>query len=346
MNRFTRPIVDWLQTAWEGWNRFWFTPQDAATLGLIRILAGAMLFYTHLVWAKDFQAFFGPNPWVDLDLLARLQADGWAWSHFWLIRSPAVLWMLHLGALCVFALLTLGLYSRLMAGLSFLITVSYIHRLTGSLYGLDQCNAMLAMYLAVGPCGEAYSLDRWLAARREGLKLPAAAPRINTNVAIRLAQIHLCIIYMFAGMAKLQGAAWWDGTAMWGAVAIQEYQSIDMTWLAHHPVLVALATHAVLFWELFYAALIWPRFTRPVMLLLALPLHLGIVLFLGMPTFGLAMLICNLAFVPPEWVRMVFGPRPPAGQAKRGQSEVLRPTRRGQTSSAAGKAEMRAMAAG
>jgi len=343
MNRFTAPIVAWLRTGWDGWNRFWFTPADAATLGLIRILAGAMLFYTHLVWAKDFQAFFGPNPWVDLDLLAKLQADGWALTHFRLIQSPAVLWMLHLGALIVFALLTVGLYSRVMACLSLLITLSYIHRATGSLYGLDQCNAMLALYLAIGPCGEAYSLDRWLAARREGLRLPAAAPRINTNVAIRLAQLHLCVIYLFAGMAKLQGAAWWDGTAMWGAVAIQEYQSFDMTWLANHPVLVAIATHTVLFWELSYAALIWPRFTRPVVLVLAVPLHLGIVLFLGMPTFGLAMLICNLAFVPPEWVRLLLGPRPSAEEQSRGHASTLRPTRRGQAGGSS-RAEMRAAA--
>jgi hypothetical protein len=76
-----------------------------------------------------------------------------------------------------------------------------------------------------------------------------------------------------------------------------------------------------------------------------LPLHLGIVLFLGMPTFGLAMLICNLAFVPPEWVRMVFGPRPPGTEQTRGQGAALRPTRRGQAGPAGPRAEMRATAA-
>ena len=28
----------------DGWNRFWFTPSDAATLAVIRIAAGAMLY--------------------------------------------------------------------------------------------------------------------------------------------------------------------------------------------------------------------------------------------------------------------------------------------------------------
>ena len=47
-----------------GWNRFWFTPADPATLGLIRLLAGLLLFYTHLVWSLDLEGFFGPEGWL------------------------------------------------------------------------------------------------------------------------------------------------------------------------------------------------------------------------------------------------------------------------------------------
>lgn len=42
-----------------GWNRFWFAPSDPATLGMIRILAGAMLLYTHCVWSLGLNDFFG-----------------------------------------------------------------------------------------------------------------------------------------------------------------------------------------------------------------------------------------------------------------------------------------------
>ena len=44
-----------------GWNRFWFTPDQPHTLAVIRICAGAMLFYTHAVWSIDFIGFFGPD---------------------------------------------------------------------------------------------------------------------------------------------------------------------------------------------------------------------------------------------------------------------------------------------
>src|SRR5205085_6985895 len=125
-------------------------------------------------------------------------------------------------------------------------------------------------------------------------------------------QVHMCIVYLFAGLGKLQGPSWWDGNAMWLSVANLEYQSIDMTWLASWPLTLNFLTHLTIAWEVSYAALVWPRLTRPIVLTLAIPLHLGIACFLGMITFGLVMLIANLAFVPPRMVHAVLGPAPDA----------------------------------
>jgi hypothetical protein len=123
------------------------------------------------------------------------------------------------------------------------------------------------------------------------------------NLAVRLIQIHMCIVYLFAGISKLVGMAWWDGTALWMAFGNLEYQSLDMTWMAGFPLLINLMTHVTVAWELSYWALVWPRLTRPIVLALAVPLHMGIAICLGMITFGLAMLIGNLAFVPSWLVR-------------------------------------------
>ena len=160
------------------------------------------------------------------------------------------------------------------------------------------------------------SNDRWIQRRRDGRGVAVAPDKTSTNIAIRLIQLHMCIIYLFAGMSKLTGPAWWNGTAMWNAFGNLEYQSLDMTWLHSHPWLVNLMTHVTVFWELYYCALIWPRRLRPIMLALAVPLHLGIAVCLGMMTFGLVMLIGNLAFVSPELVRVIVGRKtPPIEQA-------------------------------
>jgi hypothetical protein len=297
----------WSSQCLAAWDRFWFAPARPHTLALLRILGGGMLLYTHLAWTLQLGAFLGPDAWVDRQtaILLNQGADGrsYAWSYLYyaFAESPAVLWSLHVAALVVLTMFAAGLFTRVTSILSFLITLSYCHRLTGSLFGLDQINLFLVMYLMLAPSGSVWSLDRWLAMRRQP-KLAEPPPATMTNVAMRLLQVHLCVIYLFGGIGKARGDLWWDGSAVWFAIANLEYQSLDVTWLVHWPWLVALLTHVTLFWELFYPVLIWPRLTRPIFLALAFAVHGGIALALGMKTFGLAMIIANLVFLSPDWV--------------------------------------------
>jgi hypothetical protein len=308
MKTIAQATRNWVLETATAWDRFWFTPTAPHTLAAIRILAGAMLFYTHLVWSLDLAEFFGPRSWISLDVVRAVNRDSYAWSYLWYIESPIWLWLVHCAALVVFALLTVGLFTRWTSILSAVITLSYCHRLPGVLFGLDQVNALLAMYLAVGPCGAVYSIDYWRAARRGG-QGGVIRNSVGATVATRLIQLHMCIIYLFGGIGKMRGEMWWDGSALWYAIANYEYQSLDLTWLVRFPWLIAVLTHITVFWETFYAFLVWPRQTRPIVLGLAVLIHGGIALFLGMPTFGIAMIIGNLAFVSSEtmasWVSAI-----------------------------------------
>lgn len=314
-------VRTYFRDAWAAWNEFWFTPCNPSTLSLIRVLAGAMLLYTHLIWTIDLDAFFGPQGWLPPQFMDDVHHAVYVppgeepievprrliWSHFDWVQSPAGMRTVHFIALAVFFLLMIGLFSRTMAVLAFLLAISYAARVTpGAFFGLDKVNTMLAMYLMVGPCGARYSVDRLLRLRRGAAAEVASSS--SANLAIRLIQVHMCIVYLFSGLGKLQGETWWTGAAVWYAVSTQEYQSLDMTWLANYWWLVNLMTHATVFWELFYCALVWPRLTRPWVLLIAVLVHGGIAVALGMPTFGLVMLIGNLAFVSPQTVRWVFDP--------------------------------------
>ncbi len=294
---------NWGMNLWSAWDRFFFTPSDAATLAFIRILTGAMLLYTHFVWSLELGGFFGEQGWLSKDFVYRYHDSVFGWSHLYWLSDGLLLWCSHLFALGVFFALMVGFKSRVASVLAYLLAVSYAHRATGALFGLDQINCFLAMYLMVGPSGDAYSVDRWLRKRKQQDNNNQPIPKVSTTIAIRLIQLHLCVVYLFAGLGKLFGESWWSGTALWGAFANQEYQTLDMTWMAHSLVLVNVVTHIALFWEVTYAALIWNRHTRPIMLFLAVPLHLGIAMCMGMVTFGLVMLIANLAFVPPHLVR-------------------------------------------
>jgi hypothetical protein len=307
MRRLLSPVfrsaADWARATAEAWDAFWFTPADPTLLGLLRILTGLMLVYTHAVWGLVLPDFFGPGAWLDARLVRALQEGSYTYSFWWLVPNRWA-WPVYGLSMAVLALFTVGLWTRVTSVLALAVTISFAHRAPAAMFGLDQINAMLTLYLAIGPSGQALSLDRWLAVQR-GAGGAAPAPSAGANLALRLINVHMCVIYTFAGASKLQGAAWWTGEAMWRAFVNLEYQSVDMTWLAWHPWLLDLATHVSVLWELSFCALIWRPRLRPFVLVGAVVLHVGIGACLGMWTFGLIMLVGCASFLPPEAVRQL-----------------------------------------
>ena len=192
------------------------------------------------------------------------------------------------------------MWTRVTSLLSLVVVISFVNRVPEALFGLDKMNAILTFYLTIGPSGRALSLDRWLAQRRRGGQIVDVQESMGANFALRLIQVHMCIIYLFAGISKLQGAAWWNGEAMWLAFGNLEYQSADMTWLAWHPWVVHFLTHFTAFWEISFCVFIWAPLLRPLVLASSVVMHLGIGACLGLWTFSLMMLLGCAAFLPTE----------------------------------------------
>jgi hypothetical protein len=288
----------------DAWNSFWFRPQSNGTISLMRIFTGLVVFYTHLVWTIELTTFLGTDGLLSPEYRELLFGSSFAWSHLDWLQSPTALFSAHVLGLIVIAMFTAGLWTRWTSVLTAMLVISYANRGSGALFGLDQINAFLCLYLMIGNCGGMFSVDAWRARRRKPERAGQGSTGSGTltNISTRLIQIHMCIVYLFAAIGKLQGDTWFNGEAIWGAFASYEYQTLDMTWLADFMPIVAVMTLGALAWELAYAALIWPRLTRPIMLAIAIPVHLGIGICMGMQTFGLIMLIGNFAFVEPAWI--------------------------------------------
>jgi hypothetical protein len=287
-------LGDWVRA----WDAFWFTPADPLPLAVIRICTGLLLTWSAAVWFLDAGAFFAPSGWLAPENVARLNDQPWQWSWYlsaWSADSPAAIRGLAGLAVVAAVMLTLGLCSRLAAIVSLAGLVSAANRAPLNTFGLDDTLGLLLIGLVVGPAGACLSLDRLLRGAGGGT---AATPSVAAGIALRLIQVHLCVVYLFSGWGKLFGASWWDGTAIWGAAANVQYRTLDLTGLARHPLVTNALTLGTLFWEAAYPALVWPRLTRRLCLALAVAVHLGIGLAMGMMEFGLAMITANLAFVP------------------------------------------------
>jgi predicted DCC family thiol-disulfide oxidoreductase YuxK len=303
-----------------GWSRFFFLPADPTPLGLIRAAVGLLGFWSLFVIGLDLHAYLGSRGWTDATTAYNAMPP-YGWSLWFLVPDSLlrVAWVVALG---VFAMMTVGLFSRTSSVLAWIVIVSTVRRIPIALFGFDQILSTLALYVAVsGASGQAVSLDRffrrWREARRNAAMVrPKGArvvsptspgkpePTVGANIGLRLIQLHLAFIYGMAGLAKLQGPSWWTGMALWGTMTAGEFAWFDFTWLAAWPVILNVMTHGSLALEIVYPALVWFRSTRPLMIAGAVLLHLGIAAMSpGLAEFGVGMIVANLAFVSGGWLR-------------------------------------------
>mgnify|MGYP000974783575 CR=1 FL=1 len=256
------------------------------------------------------------------------------WSIWFDVTDPAAMALVHGLVVLVVFLFTIGFCTRITAALTWMTCLWYIHRTPVALFGVDSMQTIVLLYLMIGPAGAALSVDRLIArwwsknklrvvnawrgfwkkpALDAGRLVPASysptpAPSISANVAYRLLQIHTCIIYLIAGLAKLQGSAWWQGTAVWGTLSNFEFapmqfgvymwvlkQIVAVQWIFY--ILLTLATYFTLAFEIAYVFLIWAPRTRWWLLGGAIILHGFIGLFMGLKTFSLMMLVMNMSFL-------------------------------------------------
>ena len=332
LNDLAAYLADLLGTAVRAWNAFFFRPADPTTLGLIRVALGLLLTWNLWVYGFELHAYLGSEGWADPTLVRSYLSEQmpYAWS-FWFLVPDGLLRPVWLGCLAVLACYTAGLWSRVTAVLAWVIVVSTVRRVPMALFGFDQVvSTWRSTWRSRGRAARRFrSTASWrgivqaraaVARRRHDgrwvVSPGAPEPTISANLALRLIQLHLTLIYGMAGLAKLQGQAWWSGLAIWGVLASAEFRQLDLTWLVAYPWLLNMMTHTSLALELSYPILIWVRKFRPLLLVAVVLLHAGIGLTSpGLIEFGLAMLAGNLAFASGPWLRsLVAGRESPAGR--------------------------------
>jgi hypothetical protein len=257
-----------------------------------------LLLLIHLVWlSNDFLSLHGNrgiipweltellrDPWVPgLPTLARALVPFGISAHTAIVTLLAV----YAGSLLSLAL---GSWARLSAFLAWGLHLSLVTSGFASFYGVDQIANTFLFYLVLFPSGRAWTFES-----RRAETIPVGC--------LRVMQIHLCVIYLAAGLEKALGRQWWNGEAIWQAVTQPVFSTFDLSWLARYSFLPMLAGWGTLVVEIGYAFLIWPRRTRKLWCVATIALHLGLGLFMGLVFFSSVMiLLTGCLFLIPERV--------------------------------------------
>lgn len=220
-------------------------------------------------------------------LIPRLGWLVWTGQRFGLDEGFALSagWLLLFLAGC---LLLLGFFSRPAAVLAWFLQLAAAK--SGGLlsYGADNFVTIGLFYLMIAPLPDRWALD----ARRQSQRKPG--PHL-IGFHRRILQIHLCFIYFFGGLTKCLGAGWWDGSNMWRALTSPPFDLVPIRLVASWSAVLPILGISVCLAETSYALLIWPRWSRRVVLGGICAMHIAIGLLMGMYLFALIMLVLNIA---------------------------------------------------
>jgi hypothetical protein len=263
-------------------------------------------------WSQEYRERWFVEPGITHDLGLTVFSQ---WFH---ITDPFWMQVVHFAAIVVAVMFTLGLATRVVSVLAWVLALGYIHRTQASLFGMDTMLAILLLYLMAAPAGAALSLDRliarfrasfWALSRHKPAPPLPLAPSISANVVIRLLQVHFCMIYLASGTTKLQGAAWWNGTAVWQTLANYEFTPVRfdffttmlrqmagnrLAWEIHG----AVGSLFTLTLEIGLPFFIWYPRWRWLCIIGAVILHTSIALAMGLTAFSLLMIVIVFSFMP------------------------------------------------
>ena len=293
--------------AW--WNRFWFTPTPATTLGAIRVLVGMLALYAIATYAPDLERWFSPKGMLPAAMVVEMYVGQFSIFDY---LPPNMLWPAYWATLAVLALFTLGVGGRVTAIAATIMTLSFFGRaplITGE---FETILALLMVYLCIGRASDAFSILR---PRASGLT-PHVSP--SNTIAVRLIQIHLAAVHLLMGWAQLAGpeSSWWSGEGIWLAAMRPGMALVDFSFLTNHPRIVGAWSHIITLYLLALPVLVWNRLARPLVLAVGVFVWISLAMASGWVMFCLAMLTGLVAYLEPQWfndriARRAVGVSPP-----------------------------------
>ena len=149
--------------------------------------------------------------------------------------------------------LSLGILTTVSAALAFVLLVSIHNRNPAVLHGGDDVLRIMAFLLILSPAGSELSVDRYVSSGQLFVwEYSSAWP-------LRLMQLQVSIIYLRAGLAKLGGASWLEGSAAYYPTQVQEYRRFPLPRMLVGALWIRLATWGTILIELGLVTAIWVK---------------------------------------------------------------------------------------
>jgi hypothetical protein len=303
-------------------DEWWFGHHSPASLGVLRILMGAMAILALTLTLFLFNDFYAPNGFTPNPVV-----EGWLkykdQVFFYgtplefqlpfgpprlslLAGEPSYGWTLavYLSTMVLAVLYTFGIWTR-WVGFGLIAGLISIHtRNPLIIHSGDSLLRLCLIYLAFSPAGAMYSVDAWLKRKRMTPDERAAfeAPKVRVT-GQRLIQFQLAVVYLCTAWWKFMGTFWMDGTATWYPAQMHEFRRFPLPQFLERQPFLALETYGTLAVEIALGTLVFWRPARKWVLILGILMHAYIEYRFNIPMFAIIIVSAYVAFYDGEEVQ-------------------------------------------
>jgi Vitamin K-dependent gamma-carboxylase len=282
-----------LATLEQAWREFFFTPEPAVTVAVFRILFGVILVVHGLLLWPHASLWYGPLGFLPYKQYFQIYGRSRFSVFHFLPDSDLTAKVVLAVFIMAAASLSLGILTTVSACLTFLLLISIHNRNPAVLHGGDDVLRVMAFLLIFSSAGAELSVDRFASSGQPFVG------EYTSPWALRLMQLQVSIIYLRAGLAKLGGASWLEGSAAYYPTQVQEYRRFPLPKVLARPFWIRLATWGTILVELGLGTAVWVTELRFAILLCGLAFHLVLEYFTNLQLFGWTMMCCLLLFVSP-----------------------------------------------
>ena len=271
---------------------------DMRAIGLFRIALGLVVLADQLVRLLDWSALHGSGGFSSREL-AREWEGAWVWSVYWLSDSPLLPILIDIVRVPVTVMLILGIRSRTMALVLFVIVSSVINYNLLPIQGGDRVLTVMLFFSVFLPLGARFSLESmWHGPdeRRSFRSMGSAAYAVQ-----------VLLVFFVSGILKTHPSWTTDFTAISMAIHLEVFATETARLWRH----LDFATQALTF------VVIWIEWLAPVIALLPglwarsigvgalLILEIGIWFSLEVGLFPFISVVSLLPLVPGAWIDVV-----------------------------------------
>ncbi len=218
-------------------------PAHAMVAG--RIIFGCILFLCYAVRLPDAATLYGVEGFGGPAFIQQLVPSGTIFQAVydalgidWPAPGRMSLSLLYAVAMVCALCFAVGFRTRTTGWIVWLIHVYFYKlRLPLAYWGWPALMQAYMMYVLLSRAGDFFSVDAWLARRRDGTKALPVSEWLAPAWPLRLLQVHMCAMYATVGWSRIDSSGWIAGHTVFTAVTMSLHSKLVIDWAPFKPLL-------------------------------------------------------------------------------------------------------------